>query len=91
MRCIASGNPTPSLTWERDGQPLLHQPFVSIGNFISPAGDVVSYVNISHVTLTDGGDYVCKATNKAGTSEHISRLNVYGNKFWTKLCLISFK
>lgn len=78
VRCIVSGNPTPTVYWHLDGQPLLDRNSLTVGDFRSPSGDVVSYVNISRVTLREGGDYVCTATNKAGSSEHTSRLNVYG-------------
>ena len=41
-------------------------------------GDVISHVNISHVTVEDGGEYRCVAENRAGQAHHAARLNVYG-------------
>ena len=41
-------------------------------------GDVVSHVNISRVRVEDGGQYKCKASNRAGEMEHRARLNIYG-------------
>ena len=78
VRCIISGNPTPIVHWQLDGQPLYDRNYLTVGDFRSPSGDVVSYVNISRVTLLEGGDYVCMATNEAGATQHLSRLNVYG-------------
>ena len=47
-------------------------------------GDVVSHVNISHVAVKDGGLYICKVNNRAGTQQHAARLNVYGTLYHTK-------
>lgn len=81
VKCTASGNPTPSLQWHLDGEPLQERSHLSVGDFRTASGDVVSYVNISRVTLQEGGDYVCTASNDAGVAVHLSRLNVYGKFF----------
>lgn len=49
-----------------------------IGQYVTVHGDVISHVNISHVTVEDGGEYTCTAENRAGRSWHSARLNVYG-------------
>lgn len=49
-----------------------------IGQYVTVHGDVISHVNISHVMVEDGGEYACTAKNRAGTSSHSARLNVYG-------------
>lgn len=41
-------------------------------------GEVISHVNISSVTVNDGGEYECRSKSKAGYDTHSSRLNVYG-------------
>ncbi len=45
-------------------------------------GDVVSHVNISKVSVQDGGLYECTASNRAGSVRHSARLNVYGKLFY---------
>ncbi|XP_045464515.1 Down syndrome cell adhesion molecule-like protein Dscam2 isoform X8 [Harmonia axyridis] len=78
LKCSASGNPTPEISWSLDGFQLpSHGRFV-IGQYVTVHGDVISHVNISHVMVEDGGEYTCTAKNRAGTSSHSARLNVYG-------------
>ncbi|XP_053408969.1 cell adhesion molecule DSCAM-like isoform X3 [Mercenaria mercenaria] len=81
VRCIASGNPTPAIKWYLDGEILRESSYLRLGSFVTAAGDVVSYVNISSVTLLAGGDYRCVATNVVGEAEHTSRMNVYGEPY----------
>lgn len=49
-----------------------------IGQYVTLLGDVVSHVNISHVTVEDGGEYSCISDNRAGKVSHSARLNIYG-------------
>lgn len=49
-----------------------------IGQFVTPHGDVISHVNITHVMVEDGGEYICSAENRAGKTQHSARLNIYG-------------
>ncbi|XP_072391711.1 cell adhesion molecule Dscam2 isoform X1 [Diabrotica undecimpunctata] len=78
LKCSASGNPTPQISWTLDGFPLpSHGRFV-IGQYVTVHGDVISHVNISHVMVEDGGEYMCTAENRAGKSSHSARLNIYG-------------
>ncbi|CAH1390382.1 unnamed protein product [Nezara viridula] len=51
-----------------------------IGQYVTIHGDVISHVNISHVTVEDGGEYTCTAENRAGKVSHSARLNIYGNE-----------
>ncbi|CAG9838355.1 unnamed protein product [Diabrotica balteata] len=77
LKCSASGNPTPQISWTLDGFPLpSHGRFV-IGQYVTVHGDVISHVNISHVMVEDGGEYMCTAENRAGKSSHSARLNIY--------------
>lgn len=85
VRCVASGNPTPTITWFLDGESLTERSYLSLGSFVTVSGDVVSYVNISSVTRLEGGDYRCVATNNVGEAEHISRMNVYGEPYIRKM------
>ncbi|XP_074032455.1 Down syndrome cell adhesion molecule 2 isoform X3 [Leptinotarsa decemlineata] len=78
LKCSASGNPTPQISWNLDGFPLpSHGRFV-IGQYVTVHGDVISHVNISNVMVEDGGEYTCTAENRAGKSSHSARLNIYG-------------
>ncbi|XP_018569506.1 Down syndrome cell adhesion molecule-like protein Dscam2 [Anoplophora glabripennis] len=78
LKCSASGNPTPQISWSLDGFPLpSHGRFV-IGQYVTVHGDVISHVNISQVMVEDGGEYTCTAENRAGKTSHSARLNIYG-------------
>ncbi|XP_051862940.1 cell adhesion molecule Dscam2 isoform X2 [Drosophila albomicans] len=81
LKCSAIGSPHPQFTWLLDSQPImdasLHHRF-AIEQFVDISGDVISYLNISHVRSDDGGLYKCVATNSMGHTEHSARLNVYG-------------
>ncbi|XP_069192476.1 cell adhesion molecule Dscam2 isoform X3 [Procambarus clarkii] len=78
LKCIASGSPTPSVTWTLDGFPVKHSDRLVLGQYVSVDGDVISHVNVSNVAAVDGGLYRCSATNTVGTVQHGARLNVYG-------------
>eukprot|EP00102_Acyrthosiphon_pisum_P015634 XP_008186293.1 PREDICTED: Down syndrome cell adhesion molecule-like protein Dscam2 isoform X44 [Acyrthosiphon pisum] len=81
LKCIASGNPTPEINWELDSKRLSSTERLRIGQHITMAGEVVSYLNISSVHTNDGGHYRCVAVSKVGTAEHTAHLNVYGLPF----------
>ncbi|XP_071541356.1 cell adhesion molecule Dscam2-like [Panulirus ornatus] len=78
LKCIATGTPTPHITWTLDGFPIPHSHRYLKGQYVSSHGDVISHVNISSVHVTDGGTYTCSAENSAGRVVHSARLNVYG-------------
>ncbi|XP_067123055.1 cell adhesion molecule Dscam1-like [Centruroides vittatus] len=78
LKCVASGNPLPQITWTLDGSLLPEDQRYRIGDYITLQGHVVSYVNITSVRVEDGGVYECHAKNTMGTISHSSRLNVYG-------------
>ncbi|XP_014291200.1 cell adhesion molecule Dscam2 isoform X4 [Halyomorpha halys] len=78
LKCTASGNPTPHISWQLDGFHLPSNSRFEIGQYVTIHGDVISHVNISHVTVEDGGEYMCTAENRAGKASHSARLNIYG-------------
>ena len=51
---------------------------ILVGQYVTVHGEVVSHVNISQVSVQDGGLYQCTASNRAGDSSHSARLNIYG-------------
>lgn len=78
LRCSASGRPVPVFHWTVDDALVVNGSNVKVGSYVTTAGDVISHVNISSVSLEDGGSYRCTALNKAGTDFRETRFNVYG-------------
>ncbi|XP_050737575.1 cell adhesion molecule Dscam2-like isoform X3 [Eriocheir sinensis] len=81
LKCSAVGSPLPVITWTRDQQPLPPSHRTSVGSFRTALGQVVSHVNLSDVTVREGGAYTCTAHNAHGSQSHSARLNVYGPPF----------
>ena len=52
-----------------------------MGQYVTLHGEVISHVNISRTVVDDGGLYTCTATNRAGSSSHSARLNIYGEYY----------
>ncbi|XP_059046505.1 cell adhesion molecule Dscam2 isoform X23 [Achroia grisella] len=78
LKCVASGNPTPDITWFLDGDKLSSGERLQIGQFVTADGNVESHLNISSVQTNDGGLYSCVALSKVGSASHSARVNVYG-------------
>ena len=55
---------------------------ILVGQYVTVHGEVVSHVNISQVSVQDGGLYQCTASNRAGDSSHSARLNIYGKNIF---------
>lgn len=51
---------------------------VSVGQYVTEIGDVVSHLNITKVQVEDGGLYECIVSNRAGQVSHSAKLQVYG-------------
>ena len=49
-----------------------------MGQYVTVHGEVISHVNISRSLVDDGGLFTCMATNRAGSTSHSARLNIYG-------------
>ena len=62
-------------------------PRFMMGQYVTLHGEVISHVNISRTIVEDGGLYTCEATNRAGSSIHSARLNVYGE--WRGMYLLN--
>ncbi|XP_061381054.1 cell adhesion molecule Dscam2 isoform X2 [Danaus plexippus] len=78
LKCVASGNPTPDIAWQLDGEKLNSGERLQIGQFVTADGNVESHLNISSVHTNDGGLYSCIASSKVGSASHSARVNVYG-------------
>ncbi|KAG8199382.1 hypothetical protein JTE90_000252 [Oedothorax gibbosus] len=81
LKCSASGNPLPQVTWLVDGYPIPEAYHVRVGDYVSDERTVNSYVNVSSVTVEDGGTYQCVAQNGVNSILHSRRLNVFGPPF----------
>ncbi|TRY95925.1 hypothetical protein DNTS_017257 [Danionella cerebrum] len=69
LGCAALGNPRPTITWTKDGQPIKPQHKVKITN------GSVSFYAVSRET---SGLYQCHASNSEGNATHSTRLKVVG-------------
>uniref|UniRef100_A0A8C9UE41 Hemicentin 1 n=1 Tax=Serinus canaria TaxID=9135 RepID=A0A8C9UE41_SERCA len=65
LQCIASGIPSPSITWLKDGQPVN----IARGN--------IRVLRIEGAQVADSGLYRCLAANAAGTAELLYSLQVH--------------
>ncbi|XP_050530510.1 cell adhesion molecule Dscam2-like isoform X2 [Daktulosphaira vitifoliae] len=80
LKCIAYGTPTPHITWKFDGFDIpLSKMRVSVSQYVTETGDVISHFNITKVQVEDGGVYECVVSNRAGKISHSAKLQIYGN------------
>src|SRR6218665_340049 len=63
--------PAPTIAWSRPRSNLPSGPRSSISHFGTT-------LNISNIVDSDGGDYVCTATNANGTANHVHNIRVEG-------------
>lgn len=79
LECRATGSPPPSIFWSLDDIPLSPRGEYLISSQQDPiTGDVVSFLNVSHTRVQNGGLYACTAVNNLGSVVHRAALNVYG-------------
>lgn len=66
---------------------------ILVGQYVTVHGEVVSHVNITQVSVQDGGLYTCEASNRAGSASHSARLNIYGKmeNWHSKLFLMEIR
>uniref|UniRef100_A0A8C6QPP1 Hemicentin-1 n=1 Tax=Nannospalax galili TaxID=1026970 RepID=A0A8C6QPP1_NANGA len=70
LLCQSDAVPPPTLTWLKDGRPLLKKPGLSI----SENGSVLK---IEDAHVQDTGRYTCEATNVAGKTEKNYNVNIW--------------
>ncbi|XP_065292521.2 cell adhesion molecule Dscam1-like isoform X2 [Dermacentor albipictus] len=89
LRCVASGDPPPRITWlldgvwpidSRHGRVRVRTTGADASSGISGA-EVSSTLSISSAEVQDGGSYSCEASNYAGVASHSARINVYGSVY----------
>ena len=89
LRCVAKGDPSPTVRWFVYGLELeegrAESGGVTVGTHRSPNGDVVSHLNITHARTKHGGTYECRAASKVGSVSHSAKLNVRGAPFVRKM------
>ena len=73
IQCQYSGQPTPTITWFKDGKAI---PTDDKRIVITQETPTLSVVTISNTTMDDKGVYSVKLTNIAGDVEGKSNLNV---------------
>ncbi|KAL3989826.1 Immunoglobulin I-set domain family protein [Acanthocheilonema viteae] len=70
IHCQATGNPEPSLSWSKDGQPLITS---ANGARISLKG---TRLDIPRLKQSHVGEYTCTAVNEVGTSSATVHIDV---------------
>jgi len=79
LHCVASGNPTPIITWLKNGEPLNQSNTILIQEEQSLA-QTLTFVNSSLTFLApskdDSGLYWCRASNAHSTAEFNRRYDV---------------
>ncbi|EFO26419.1 hypothetical protein LOAG_02064 [Loa loa] len=70
IQCQATGNPEPSLSWSKDGQPLITS---AEGARISIKG---TRLDIPRLKQSHVGEYTCTAVNEVGTSSATVHIDV---------------
>ncbi|NXK97014.1 HMCN1 protein, partial [Formicarius rufipectus] len=70
MDCLPSGSPSPSITWQKDGQLLPEDD----KHMVLSSGRNLQILNSQ---ITDTGRYVCIAENIAGSAKKYFNLNVH--------------
>jgi len=78
LKCVAKGNPLPQIIWTSFGLPVRDTDRMRIGDYVSSEGWVVSFINISRLSVEEGGKYECKAVNDFGEDSSPVWINVAG-------------
>uniref|UniRef100_A0AAR2IRM1 Cell adhesion molecule DSCAM n=1 Tax=Pygocentrus nattereri TaxID=42514 RepID=A0AAR2IRM1_PYGNA len=76
--CHVKGTPLPTVTWTLDDDPVIKDSHHRMDRIITTEGHVLSYLNVSHTQVTDGGVYRCTCNNSAGSVSYQARINVRG-------------
>ncbi|CAN7986006.1 unnamed protein product, partial [Ixodes hexagonus] len=67
LNCNARGNPTPRVSWFKDGQPFRQNN--------RPTDQFT--LHLAHLTKNDSGEYTCVVANRLGSVQWMYQLDVY--------------
>lgn len=76
FRCRTAGSPAPTVTWEKDGQPIKPSRYF----IMSQEGSDTHVLRISEAFPEDEGTYRCIATNASGQAQCSAPLHVNGKR-----------
>ena len=79
LACVGYGSPNPNITWSRDGSILSNDTRITIYGELVTEGDVTfvqSILKICNANVSDGGPYICLATNLHGNDNATFDLTV---------------
>lgn len=71
--CLAVGQPTPTVTWFRDGVRIVNSSRVQVDS---------RSVLVTASTVTDSGVYLCVANNSAGMTSHSLDMDIRIREGW---------
>ena len=71
FKCVATGDPTPTITWRKDGEPFLE-------DFRHVVHENGGLLQITDPLMSDVGSYECVAKNSAGEIVSKAALNYLG-------------
>ncbi|KFM72774.1 Down syndrome cell adhesion molecule-like protein Dscam2, partial [Stegodyphus mimosarum] len=70
LKCISTGNPAPRVTWYLDGIVIGRTGRITLSDYVTDHGHVVSFFNITEIRVEDGGEYKCQVSNDVGSTSH---------------------
>jgi hypothetical protein len=68
---MSAGNPTPNITWQKNGGPVVR-------SYFQPSYGKWS-IALDELTKTDNGNYTCIVCNELGCINHTVALHIQGN------------
>ncbi|XP_029299870.1 protein turtle homolog A [Cottoperca gobio] len=66
LACVANGNPTPTITWLKDG------------SVIQRINDQEGAFSLRAVSMQSAGQYTCHASNSEGNVTHVTKVKIKG-------------
>lgn len=78
---MSTGIPLPQITWKLDGFPLENDRNIRTGDYVTNDNYVISFVNITSVTVKNGGTYSCSASSDVNTIENLGDILIRGPPF----------
>lgn len=78
--CRVTGEPTPSVTWYKDGLPIVNNP-----DYETSCENGICVLRIEETFTEDSSVFTCRAVNPAGSAETAARLIVKGENFPQKI------